>query len=164
MEQNTAILELLESEDEANILLAFRLCVGRKGNYSPMVADALQEHILLCVAHEIEGTFYTQLKALNLNGLGVNELPPQITQLKQLKNLWAWKNNLTSVPAEIGNLTQLRVLSLQYNQLTSLPPEIAQLTQLRDLYLYGNKIPKIEREKISKWLPNCDIRFKRFED
>ena len=160
MEQNTAILELLESDDEANILIAFKLCAGLKGNYSPTVGEALQEHILLCVEHGAE----VGLKALNLCGLELDKLPTPIVQFKQLRNLWAWKNNLTSLPSEIGELTQLRVLSLQYNQLTSLPPEIAQLTQLRDLYLYGNQIPKEERKKISEWLPNCDIRFKRFED
>lgn len=119
MEQNTAILELLESEDEANILLAFKLCVGLKGNYSPMVSEALQKHILLCVEHGVE----VGLKALNLCGLELDKLPTTIGQFKQLRNLWVWKNNLTSIPVEICNLVQLRVLSLQYNQLTSLPPE-----------------------------------------
>ena len=38
--------------------------------------------------------------------------------------------NLTALPPEIGHLAQLSTLNLFDNQLTALPPEISQLTRL----------------------------------
>ncbi|MEO1671389.1 MAG: GTP-binding protein, partial [Cyanobacteria bacterium J06631_2] len=48
---------------------------------------------------------------------------------------------LTELPPEIAQLTNLSVLELDNNQLDSLPPEIAQLTNLSQLYLRDNFLP-----------------------
>ncbi|WP_053337297.1 leucine-rich repeat domain-containing protein [Microscilla marina] len=165
MEHESSLLQLLQSNDLSHLKLAFELCKGLQGNYTPQVALVLQQYPLFCAMYALETDFCANLQELNLNNQQLEVLPPAIGQLKQLHSLWAWKNKLTKLPVEIGALTHLRVLSLQYNQLTCLPPEISRLTQLRDVYLYGNKISAEEKRKISQWLPNnCDIRFKRFED
>ena len=48
---------------------------------------------------------------------------------------------LTALPPEIGQLANLAELNVSYNQLTTLPPEIGQLTDLTRLYLGGNPLP-----------------------
>ena len=47
---------------------------------------------------------------------------------------------LKVLPPEIGKLTQLRWINLNDNQLATLPPEIANLTRLQELYLGGNPL------------------------
>lgn len=45
---------------------------------------------------------------------------------------------LTTLPPEIGQLTALTRLDLSNNQLTSLPPETGRLTALTELFLHDN--------------------------
>ncbi len=70
-------------------------------------------------------------RALNLSGLGLTGLPPEIAQLTTLQSLDLSNNQLTGLPPEIAQLTTLQSLDLSNNQLTGLPPEIAQLTALQ---------------------------------
>ncbi|MCL4272355.1 MAG: leucine-rich repeat domain-containing protein [Anaerolineales bacterium] len=83
---------------------------------------------------------------LDLNGMGLTELPPELwklTNLKVLKLGYEYsgeKNQLKEIPKEIGQLTQLTFLDLSSNQLTSLPNWLGQLTQLTSLNLFDNKL------------------------
>ncbi len=79
-------------------------------------------------------------KYLNLIGLGLTTLPPEIGQLTALTLLQLQRNKLTTLPPEIGQLTALTHLLLFDNQLTTLPPEIGQLTALMQLYLMNNQL------------------------
>jgi small GTP-binding protein len=54
-------------------------------------------------------------------------LPPEISELKNLKALFIYNNQLTSLPSEISKLKNLKILDMRDNQLTSLPPEILEL-------------------------------------
>lgn len=83
---------------------------------------------------------------LNLSGLGLKSLPPEIGQLTQLKELYLCDNQLRSLRPEIGQLTKLRELDLKNNQLSSLPPEIGQLTQLQQLDLGYNELSSLPPE------------------
>ncbi len=47
---------------------------------------------------------------------------------------------LTVLPPEIGQLTNLTTLHLRSNPLTALPPELAHLTRLERLKLHGNPL------------------------
>src|SRR5262245_60016705 len=67
---------------------------------------------------------------LNLCGLGLETVPPEIGQLTWLESLDLGANRLTSLPAEFWRLTCLIELHLDGNQLVSLPPEIGQFAQL----------------------------------
>ncbi|MCP4418088.1 MAG: hypothetical protein GY805_15805, partial [Chloroflexi bacterium] len=67
---------------------------------------------------------------LNLAGLGLTAVPPEIGHLTGLQSLDLSYNQLTAVPPEIGQLTGLQTLNLGRNQLTAVPPEIVQLTGL----------------------------------
>ena len=64
---------------------------------------------------------------------------------------------LTALPPEIGQLTAVTELSLEGNQLTALPPEIGQLTALTELYLNDNQLTarseerRVGKECRSRW-------------
>jgi GTPase SAR1 family protein len=78
--------------------------------------------------------------ALNLAGLGLTALPPELFQLRALTILRLDNNQLTALPPELGQLTALTGLGLENNKLTTLPPELFQLTALSDLRLSSNQL------------------------
>ncbi|MFO1440803.1 MAG: hypothetical protein U1F81_20970 [Verrucomicrobiaceae bacterium] len=82
----------------------------------------------------------------DLRNLGLTEIPPEIGQLTDLKQLNLTGNSLTHLPSEIGHLTALSTLNLTNNPITCLPPEIGQLTSLSRLELYGGKLTTLPPE------------------
>src|SRR5215213_6680072 len=60
---------------------------------------------------------------IDLMGLGLTELPPEIGNLTNLQVLRLNFNQLSTLPAESGNLSNLGIAMLYSNQLTSLPSE-----------------------------------------
>src|SRR4028118_1813023 len=101
--------------------------------------------------HRAAGEKLTQL---DLSGLGLEELPPEIGKCTQLEKLvlggkfdeekreWVG-NQLTEFPDAVLQLTNLKILSLVNNQITSIPDAIGQLSNLTQLYLYNNQITSI---------------------
>ena len=77
---------------------------------------------------------------LDLLGLSLTILPPEIGELSALTGLNLQKNHLTTLPPEIGRLTALARLDVAFNHLTSLPPEIGKLTGLAVLDLSVNQL------------------------
>ncbi len=94
----------------------------------------------------IEKARRTKLLHLNLGGLGITHLPPEIGQLSSLQELYLQNNQLTALPPEIGQLSSLQELYLQNNQLAALPPEIGQLSSLRLLDLRINQLAALPPE------------------
>ena len=64
----------------------------------PAYAEA-QRRIAACQAQ--------RSRRLDLSGLGLTALPPEIGQLTELTELYLWLNVLTALPPEIGQLTKL---------------------------------------------------------
>ena len=93
-----------------------------------------------------EITQLTGLQELWLDSNQLTALPPEITQLTGLNDLTLVGNQLTALPPEITQLTSLQELWLDNNQLTALPPEITQLTGLNDLRLSGNQLTALPPE------------------
>lgn len=83
---------------------------------------------------------------LNLNGLGIEILPPEIGELKNLQLLWLNDNQLTTLPPEIGELKNLQYLYLHNNRLKTLPIEIGKLKNLQHLYLQNNQLTTLPAE------------------
>jgi internalin A len=82
----------------------------------------------------------TNLQSLNLSINQLTSLPPEIGRLTNLQSLMLPGNRLTSIPPEIGQLTNLQQLGLSYSRLTSIPPEIGRLTKLNWLNLEYNQL------------------------
>ena len=82
-------------------------------------------------------------RQLNLSGLGVTTVPPEIRQLTALTRLDLNNNRLTAIPPEIGQLNALTELYLYSNEITTIPPEIGQLHSLRHLSLSRNQLATI---------------------
>ncbi len=106
--------------------------------------------------------------SLNLSGLGLKEVPPEIGQLSslqlldlggnqlttvsdslsqliRLQQLWLHLNQLATMPDSIGRLSTLNELSLTSNQLTTLPESLGQLGALRNIYLDDNRLVRLPK-------------------
>lgn len=77
---------------------------------------------------------------LDLESLGLEQVPPEIARLTQLETLDLEDNRLTEFPIVVTQLVNLTRLDLDSNQITSIPPEITQLTQLETLRLEHNQL------------------------
>jgi hypothetical protein len=86
---------------------------------------------------------------LDLNGMGLTELPPDLWSLRNLKVLKlgyeykGGKNNLTYIPSEISNLARLQSLDVSKNQLIALPESLSQLEDLQSLNLSKNRLTEL---------------------
>jgi len=97
-----------------------------------------------------------KLTELDLSGLDLEELPPEIGKCTQLETLLLGKweeekgkwvgNKLTEFPDAVLQLTNLKILDLSSNQITAIPEAIGQLSNLRGLYLGDNQITSIPEE------------------
>jgi Leucine-rich repeat (LRR) protein len=101
----------------------------------------------------------TNLKQLNLDGNQITTLPHEIINLRHLEELSLWSNALEVLPVEVCHLKQLRRLMLYHNRLKVLPLELAQLTNLRLLQVEENELifPPMEicqqgAEVVRSWL------------
>ena len=79
-------------------------------------------------------------QVLNLSGLGLTTIPPEVFELTNLKQLFLDSNKLTDLPQNVGQLTNLKVLSLSGNRLTTLPPELFELSGITGLWLDNNSL------------------------
>jgi internalin A len=102
---------------------------------------------------KIEQAAAEQWEELDLSGMNLTELPPEIGQLGQLKRLilgeFDWEkmeivgNQLTELPQELWQLQQLEEINLSENQISAIPDAIAQLSNLQSLKLSSNQISVI---------------------
>ena len=83
---------------------------------------------------------------LDLSGLGLTELPPELWEKVDLHYLYLADNQLSSLPPEIARLSHLQVLNLRHNQLVSLPAEIGSLSLLTSLHLTNNQLRALPPE------------------
>ena len=80
---------------------------------------------------------------LNLMGLELEELPPELWELTSLTQLYLGNNELTTLPESIGNLEALNYLTLNRNVLTKLPESITKLGVLTILDLEYNVLTEL---------------------
>jgi hypothetical protein len=95
-----------------------------------------------------------KLTQLDLSGLDLEELPPEIGKCPPLEMLVLGKfekrklvgNKLTEFPDAVLQLTNLKILNLSWNQITAIPEAIGQLLNLTQLNLHSNQITSIPEE------------------
>ena len=83
---------------------------------------------------------------LDLSGLGLTELHPAIGDCPHLKALNISGNKLVDLPKEIGLLEELNGLDLSRNEFTCLPKAVSCCSKLVALNLSDNKLSEIPRE------------------
>lgn len=104
----------------------------------------------------------TQLESLNLGLAEATPLPPQISQLQQLRSLeiYGSRSTLERLPDQIGSLTKLtRLFIYDTHHLKHIPDSIQQLSQLKSLQIVGHSIPKSQQKHIEALLPHSFVRF-----
>ena len=82
----------------------------------------------------------TKLAVLYLNGNKLTELPAEISDLRELRELGVNNNQLVGLPTSVHRLTKLEELYLSENKLTELPAEISDLRELRELGVRHNPL------------------------
>ncbi len=85
-------------------------------------------------------------RRLNLSGLGLTSVPPEIAQLSNLRRLDLDNNQLATVPLTICQLVALSHLNLSKNLLTTVPPELGDLGYLTELNLAHNRLSTVPGE------------------
>lgn len=86
-----------------------------------------------------DGRIY-KAKHINLQGWGLNKIPNEIFEIKDLETLCLDYNHLKEIPDEISNLVSLKILFLSYNDLKYFPKSITKLPTLEILSLDNNYI------------------------
>jgi len=87
-----------------------------------------------------------KVTTLHLSYKNLTSLPPEISELKNLKSLDISRNLLTSLPSEILELKSLTQLNIFDNKLISLPPEISELRNLKNLSIRSNQLTSLPPE------------------
>ena len=103
---------------------------------------------------------------LDLSESSFRNFPKQVCNYPKLQILRigdqsSRTNQFEFLPPEITNLHELKVLEIINSNVTAIPKEIAQLKNLTRLYLSNNQLSKEEKDKVRKMLPNCNIVLKK---
>lgn len=131
----------------------------------PLKTLRIQGKGLRHISHDI--FTFTDLEALDLRpereaclGYHLQEIPPAIGLLTNLRVLLLDTNELYSVPREIAKLLNLKKLSLSNNNLSCLPDEFGLLRNLKSLHLSNNQFevfpPQLCRIAGLEFLDMCD--------
>jgi internalin A len=97
----------------------------------------------------IEQAAKEKLRELDLSGLELEEVPPEIAKCPPLESLLLGrsyekkKNKLTKFPDAVLQLTKLKTLNLSFNHITSIPEDLGQLSNLTQLTLFGAHITQL---------------------
>jgi hypothetical protein len=82
----------------------------------------------------------------DLSGLGLTEVPNEVTRITGLRTLSLRDNQLTEIPGGLEGISGLRVLALDNNRLTEIPAHIGNLNHLERLTLSNNKLTNLPPE------------------
>jgi Leucine-rich repeat (LRR) protein len=112
--------------------------IGVKIQNSRVVGLGLFECDLKDLPEEISQ--FSELRELKCGYNRLTSLPEWVGDLQNLERLDAFCNQLESLPESIGKLQNLVVLNLDGNELRSLPETIGQLRKLENLVISDNKL------------------------
>jgi leucine-rich repeat protein SHOC2 len=115
----------------------------------------LRENIIEILNDSVN--FLVSLEVLDLSNNRLKSLP-NLKQLKNLTTLSLANNDFNSFPKELLELGGLKELNFSFNKINSIPNDIYKMRNLRVIYLIKCGLNEAEINKISKLLPNTDIR------
>ncbi len=145
------IIQLLESNDHSNVLLALQLAQNYQSEFEAHYGGTVEDYRILLTWLEEQFTVEYPLSntVLDLAELDLDEIPTQIGLLTHIIKLRLYGNHLLKrLPSEISRLKNLKILDLQECPLGSLPPEIGHLNQLEELNVRNNHIETLPPEFI----------------
>ncbi|MGF1688872.1 leucine-rich repeat domain-containing protein [Photobacterium japonica] len=87
-----------------------------------------------------------KLTVLHIGWQELNQLPVEVTELTNLKELVVLNSPIAVIPPTISHLASLRKLVFRGTDITEIPPEIGLLQQLEDLDLGNNNIHSLPRD------------------
>src|SRR5258707_1355769 len=90
------------------------------------------------------------LLRLNLGGLKLVQLPPELWQFTSLQELDLYQNQLSSLPAELGQLANLRGLMLTDNPGLQMPPPEVVRQGTRAIQAYLRALSRIVNRGIKR--------------
>ncbi|KAJ6227661.1 hypothetical protein M0813_09564 [Anaeramoeba flamelloides] len=88
----------------------------------------------------------SRLTCLNFGGNELTELPEEMSQLVNLKELLLYENKFSYFPRVLTNLWNLEILDLNNNEIKEVPMQIAAMLSLKNLSLAANSIRNIPKE------------------
>lgn len=83
------------------------------------------------------------LEIIRFDSNGVEEFPLVLTQIPNLREVYANNNSIRTIPPAIGSLLKLRLLKIDFNKLESLPQELELLGHLELLDVSRNSLREI---------------------
>lgn len=89
---------------------------------------------------------FVNLRELILSKNNIRELPDWIGEMRSLRRLDVSNNNLTALPATIGKLDSLVYLLLNRNRIEALPAEIGDMSSLEEIELWDNELSIVPDE------------------
>jgi Leucine-rich repeat (LRR) protein len=120
--------------------------IYRRENKIPFDCEFIIENLEIYGSEKLDEMTeeeYSDITAVSLNFGELKEIPKNIMNLINLKELSIRCNKITEIPEWIFNLTNLRRLNLAHNQITEIPESISKLTNLQELILKDNQIKEI---------------------
>ena len=85
------------------------------------------------------------IKYLNLDGWGLESVPQEVFEFRNLKSLSLKFNQITEIPNEVSYLASMKVLNVGFNRLTSLPESIGEIKFLKSLSVVNNNISSLPK-------------------
>jgi len=95
----------------------------------------------------------TGVNILNLGGLGLKEVPEDITEENEINHLFLSENELTALPDFWEKLPALKALFISNNHIKQLPPSFSQLKKLERLHAHNNPLDAEALEQVLLQLP-----------
>jgi Leucine-rich repeat (LRR) protein len=113
------------------------------------------------VGYQVENK---RVVTLGLYGCKLNQFPPELLDLTELRLLNLWATKIDRVPPEIARLCHLENLNLESNGLKHLPEELFELP-LHRLYLGNNSLTALSASvgKLSKTLVYLNLFHNRLK-
>jgi len=99
------------------------------------------------------------LETLYLYTNKVKRISLETKYLGNLKELLIFDNEIESIPDNIADLKNLEKLEIWNNPIKSISPKIAGLTKLKSIRLDDDFLTQTDKDKLKKWLPNCEINY-----
>ncbi|KAJ1674703.1 Glucose-repressible alcohol dehydrogenase transcriptional effector [Spiromyces aspiralis] len=123
--------------------------VGSRSGTPVSRNGASRDHSLSTLAEDANGAEGLQMRTwteLDMGGMGLRALSPELFRYSFLTRLYINNNKLKVLPHNIHFLQNLVELDASANLLTQIPPELGLCCRLRELLLFDNRIDHVPYE------------------